>query len=130
MAKSNVKIKWRQPRFMKKTFQQVERGVENACLFGVAEMKKNLNRGNADGTNPSQPGEYPKKVTGTLQNNVAYEVKLENKQIRGMLGVRQSPATKYARALEQGTSKMAPRPFARRTIFENRAEIRKRIGKG
>lgn len=129
MAK-RVRVTWHGDKFQKRTAKQLEKGVTNACLYTSNQMKKNVNRGNADGSNPSDPGEYPKKVTGTLQNNITYTVKTGSEKIKGRVGIRKSPASEYALYLELGTSKMAARPFIRKTVFENRSEIRKRIGKG
>lgn len=83
------------------------------------------------GTNPSLPGEPPKKVTGTLQNSIDYAVVRSMHNISLFIGVRKgtaggngSPDTGYAGALEFGGPKIR-RPFLRPTIENNKGVIRK-----
>ena len=68
------------------------------------------------GAFPSQPGEPPHKQTGRLRGSVFYEVV--------DLAARVGTNLRYGRWLELGTSKMAARPWLRRSLAECRARIR------
>ena len=65
--------------------------------------------------NPSKPGEPPHVQTGRLRGGVARERV-------GMVG-RVGTNVKYGRSLEQGTKKMAKRPWLLRALLERRAAI-------
>ena len=87
------------------------------------------------GTRPSLPGEPPKKVTGTLQNSITFEVVRSIHNISLFIGVRKGtaggdgkPGTGYAGALEFGGPKIR-RPFLRPTI-ENNKPLIKRLYEG
>ena len=62
----------------------------------------------------SAPGEAPASDTGRLVNS--RKITLDHDLVRARL----SFATAYAKALEIGTKKMEPRPFARRALAETR----------
>lgn len=68
------------------------------------------------GVNPSRPGEPPHKQTGRLQSSVTREVDDQ----RARVGTN----VVYGRYLELGTRKMAPRPWLRRSLDENRDKVR------
>lgn len=99
---AKVITRWRLPQFMGLTKEHVRRGMTKAVLFGEAEAKKLVSRGNRTGTNPSKPGEPPKVVTGTLRANIGHDVTETSREVIGMVGVRKGPADKYARRLELG----------------------------
>ena len=62
----------------------------------------------------SAPGQFPSLDSGRLRKTVDYEVR---GSLEMELGAGDSTeATKYAEYLEQGTSKMAPRPYVKPTI--------------
>lgn len=71
------------------------------------------------GAFPSRPGESPHKQTGELRRSIAKEVDRKN------LVARAGTNKLYGKWLEFGTSKMAPRPWARRALMESFARIRK-----
>lgn len=78
------------------------------------------------GSNPSRPGEPPRKQRGTLRSSVAHVVKSE--EMKGYVGTRY----KYGLYLELGTSKIAARPWLRRAIAEKQPQLQallKRIGR-
>jgi HK97 gp10 family phage protein len=70
----------------------------------------------------SLPGEPPRKQTGDLRSGVTYEV--DQKTLVARVGV-YGPATKYAKFLELGTSKMKARPFLRITAWEEKPTVEK-----
>lgn len=69
----------------------------------------------------SAPWESPAKMTGNLISALNYEVE-NNKLTIGALRMGSSDIVDYAKYLEQGTTKMAPRPYLESTTRE--------VGKG
>lgn len=69
------------------------------------------------GSNPSKPGEPPRKQYGHLRRSVTYAL-----DRLGMVS-RVGTNLKYGRWLELGTSKMAARPWLRRALLEKRAQV-------
>lgn len=68
------------------------------------------------------PGRFPFLRSGQLRRSAAYEPKRAvNQHIR--VGVN----TRYARALEFGTGRMAARPFLRRTLLQETPRIQQII---
>lgn len=78
------------------------------------------------GTNPSQPGEPPKQVTGTLKREIASDVAVRGTEVIGRVGFRRGTPADYAKYLERetGTSRMAPRPFLRPALDKNISRFR------
>jgi HK97 gp10 family phage protein len=68
------------------------------------------------GSNRSKPGEAPHKDTGTLRSSIAHQMQ---EGPSGLVG----SALAYARHLELGTKKMAPRPYLRRTLAQEKPAI-------
>lgn len=69
------------------------------------------------GSGPSQPGEFPHLDTNELRSKLFW-------QREGDKWTVGSP-TPHGRLLEEGTRRMAPRPWCRRTLEENMIRIRK-----
>lgn len=65
---------------------------------------------------PSRPGEPPNEDTGHLRTNITVEQ-------AGPLRVLVASNARYSRALEDGTSKMAARPFMGPAARRKRAEV-------
>lgn len=66
----------------------------------------------------SGPGEPPAPDTGNLIRNI--ETSVDAQKLTGNVNF----GTKYSRALEFGTFKMAPRPFARPAVENKKETIR------
>jgi hypothetical protein len=118
--------KWNAEQVRTRARALVSRNLDVAGLFLRDEIKRDINRGNIRGTDPSAPGEPPKKVSGELfRSVVAHPV-----EARGTMLVKRVGAGKvYARRLELGfvgTDKagrrvsQAARPFVRPAIRRNR----------
>lgn len=60
----------------------------------------------------SDPGEYPAARTRNLRNSINTEVDKSGFDVRGYVG----SDAEYALDLEMGTSRLAPRPFLRKTL--------------
>jgi HK97 gp10 family phage protein len=68
----------------------------------------------------SAPGEAPGVISGRLRRSVYFSVQGANR-------LRIGANTPYARFLEDGTDKMAPRPYLRNNIEKSRQTIRNNI---
>lgn len=69
----------------------------------------------------SAPGESPANDRGNLVKSIT--TAYDHDAVSGTVNV----GAAYAEHLERGTERMAPRPFARPSLFENENEIRKDI---
>lgn len=99
--------------------------VRNTAIKHIQEDPKTgriYKRGNVS-HQASAPGEAPATDTGRLVQSAA--VALDFDEVKGVL----SFATAYAAALEFGTDKIAPRPYARRSLEEERDAINEDIQK-
>lgn len=130
---------WNDQQLMAKYMNTVETRMNKAMQFVAGDVKKSVNRGNRSGKNPSLAGEPPKKVTGTLQNNIASTVQRSGNAIVGAVGVRRGPANEYAPRLELGFTgtdskgrryNQKPRPYLVPAIARNREKILRTIRKG
>jgi len=77
----------------------------------------------------SKPGQPPFVQTGMLRQSITFEIVKDgafNKRL--IFGVRKGTADNYARALELGSGRMAPRPFLRPTLTRNLTIIRRMLG--
>jgi hypothetical protein len=111
--------------------EALKKRIWRATLFIKGVIQKSINRSNADGDNPSLPGEPPKRVSGRLRDSVvATEPVDKNGDVVGYVGVNM----KYARRLELGfvgtdrkgrRFNQKPRPFIRPAIANNKAAIQK-----
>jgi len=103
------------------------RRLNNACVFLEGEVKRTLSK---PGTGrayykgrvrhiASSPGEPPAVDTGRLRASITHRVEREGKHFNGLVGTN----VEYAKYLELGTSKIAPRPFLRPTLENNKQRI-------
>lgn len=76
------------------------------------------------GLDPAQPGDAPKKITGSLQRSIAYE--MSAKRDEAFVGSN----LEYAFYHEVGGPKMPARPFLVPTLLENEDTIAKIIATG
>lgn len=74
--------------------------------------------------NAAPPGAYPGKRTGNLRRSISHQ-NANADTLVAKAGVQASRVTEntYALWLEFGTTNMAPRPWAYRSLSENRAKI-------
>ena len=85
--------------------------ISKACLMVERDAKKSIGQVPA----PSPPGHAPAAPTGRLRSSITHE-------IEGTTG-RVGTNVEYARYLELGTVRMAPRPFLRPALHKNEKKI-------
>ena len=109
--------------------RQLERGLTRAGIHLVNHFRQKLNRSQPYlrhatpsglkyvGLNPSKPGEYPKKLSSQLIKSVAFSVNKPG------LTMQAGSAIPWARYLQEGTSRMAPRPWLTLTWESEQAVV-------
>lgn len=119
-----VEIKWDGDKFLRRITDQVIDGVERATESVEETVRELVSRPNPDGSNPSLPGEPPKRVTGELYRSIGSTVQIGQNQVSGLVYA----GTPYARRLEFGfvgvdsrgrRYNQAPRPFLRPALAQN-----------
>lgn len=118
MPSGEVKITWRGgqltrhlKKMIKPRLQRVGSELRNHVVRKVSEGKTRI-----DG--PSKPGEPPHIDTGGLRKSIFWEL------LEDGLSVRVGTTVDYGLFLEEGTSKMAPRPYLRPSLIEMQARIK------
>ena len=102
---------WKDKELLAKVSGHILRGMDDACSFA---------KGQAQARAP--------KRTGKLQGDIDYTVTAEKSDIVGRVGVKSGKtAAFYGWFVEVGTRKMAAKPFLRPAVFDNAAEIVRRI---
>jgi hypothetical protein len=133
MATSPI-IQWNVEQVLKLSTGAVEERMARAVILVRDQVKVLINRGNKDGTNPSAPGEPPKKVTGQLQRTVTSRVtKDKDGNVVGLVGSN----VPYEPRLELGfsgtdslgrTYHQLPRPAFRPALEMQKSRIRQILG--
>jgi len=115
-------VKWHPNRYLSQVERASRRGLRNAGLFLVREVKASFPGIGITGATRQQreasrsaPGEIPHVQTGSLKRSIARE------QIAGEERV--GTNLKYGRYLELGTRDIEPRPFLRPALMKNRKKI-------
>jgi hypothetical protein len=127
-------IDWRAEAVTKLATGVIEKRMARAVIIVRDQVKVLINRGNKDGTNPSAPGEPPKKVSGRLQKSIASRVtKDSNGNVVGLVGSN----VPYEPRLELGfsgtdslgrTYHQLPRPAFRPALEMQKSTIRQILG--
>lgn len=146
MAKTDGLVTWNPELVTGRLRATVERNMGQAVLYLEARVKRKISirneprvrvgRSGMRGLNPSEPGDPPKLVTGTLRANIGTAVVSRPDAVIGFVGVKKGPAEKYGRRLELGFTgvdaagrhvNQPARPFLRPTVLEERSEVYKRL---
>src|SRR4051794_13052064 len=88
-------MEWHGDAFITELKAHLRKQVQKACIHLKNKLKENIGTGQAykrykgkaiyyKGLDPSEPGEFPHKITGHLQRSIAYE--LDNQEIAGYVG--------------------------------------------
>lgn len=139
-----TRIQWNPQRALADAKARSEELLAAAAELVKADWQRRLNRGqpvrttssgNVIGLEPSQEGEAPKRLTGSLIKSAAVEVTTTRKGGRARIGT----ALKYFRRLELGFKgtdglgrnvSQGARPSLRPALKENQREIKKLFGVG
>ena len=114
----------------KKVSAAVSSNVTKACLLVEATAKQGMTDTQVDtsisygphGHHPSVPGAYPAVDLGMLRMSITHDVYKEGGKVVGRVGstIVDPP---YGLFLEEGTSRMAPRPWLAPSVLQNEEEI-------
>lgn len=130
-----VRFEWNGAEVAERLRTRLSRNMAQATLHVKGEVQKSINRGNADGDDPSLPGEPPKKVTGRLFQSIATDVAQRGGSLIGRIGTN----VEYAPRLELGfvgtdsrgrNVNQAPRPFLRPALKSSTAIITRILAQG
>lgn len=128
-------VRWNGDAIEQQLRARLSRNMDQATLYLKGQVQRAINRGNADGKNPSAPGEPPKKVTARLFQSIATDRRESPLEITGVVGTN----VEYARRLELGFTgtdedgrviDQAPRPFLRPTLSAERERLVRIISRG
>lgn len=115
-----------------KSAQDVAKAITRE-LYAAGQMieahaEKSITDGAVSGAGhiPSRPGEPPNEDTGALRRSIETRIVAsgDTPTVHVEAG---GPSAPYAVYLENGTSKMAARPFMRPATEKNRAEVMARV---
>jgi hypothetical protein len=130
-----VNVHWQGDEVYEKLIRLITDRTQKAAVYLQGEVRKEINRGNRSGKNPSLPGEPPKKVTAALFRSINWAVRVTPEKIIGFVGT----GLIYARRLELGfigrdsagrTINQAPRPFLRSTLKSRWEQIQRILKTG
>lgn len=109
--KNIVTLKWHGDALTRDVRRAAERGVKAAALHLKEKLQINIG---VVGPPRSLPGDFPHVDTGELQDSAVAIADAKNLSWRVVM------TAPHATFLEFGTSTMAPRPFGRRTMEEEK----------
>jgi HK97 gp10 family phage protein len=112
--KPNANFEFEMEEKIKKKLAVIAEAVRGRVVENISESTRSVG--------PSAPGQFPHADTGTLRKSIFW------KMVDNWTAVVGSNLN-YARYLELGTRKMAPRPFLRPTLYSMKAEIQRILGK-
>lgn len=128
----NIKIDFRPQKlerdlssFGKRLNRNLNLATQEAALLIQSKAKLNIQKGTRTGRlyrrgsithRASAPGEFPKSDTGRLVSSIYVDFTYQIARVGSQL--------KYAKWLEDGTTKMAARPWLARTRDENRDQVK------
>jgi len=88
--------------------------LNNCAYYLQRRIRDSISVPNPTGRDPSQPGEPPRRVTGTLMEAVKVKRASKDDLFAQVYLDPESEAAYYGWRLEFGTRHMAPRPFLRK----------------
>jgi len=116
-------MKWYGKSILTKIETDTSRRLIRVGIMLVNHIKEQLS-GAASKGGHSQPGEWPKKVSGHLRRNIAWEHDAQKLETRVGTNV------PYGRYLELGTRFMARRPWLSRGLAEKLPDIQRVLAGG
>lgn len=121
-----LRMLWRGQEIQDSLVRKMISRMRRATVHLVNYCRSLMKISSEGGKNPSKPGEPPHRLIGNLVNSVSSAVDYTGRVIKGWIGIREGPTEVYAAALEFGTKsgRLAPRPYLRRTLLDNKERIR------
>ena len=125
MSDNNVRLDWNGPACQREIQALIKRGLYSAGLLVQRRAKELLSTSGTGGgkgkkrkygSEPSAPGEPPRKQRGTLRASVAVDANEKECRVGTNL--------KYGLYLELGTRKLKARPWLRRALAETESKIK------
>lgn len=121
---SRAKVTFSRERFEARVIDGIEKAARATGLQAEAVLKtdilnrpgqgKEYPRGRTKTHRASAPGDTPAPDSGTLRNSASSEVVIEGDEVVSRAIVN----SQYALPLDQGTERIAPRPFRQLTLNE------------
>ncbi len=115
--------KWHGAKFEKLVHAGLGRNLADAAITLRDEIRADISIVGVPVARRSDPGESPRIETGALLKS--YFAFTDRKALMAQVG---SPLV-YARYLEEGTSKMAPRPHIRSTLYGKKSIVARLVRK-
>lgn len=109
-----ARVNWYGDKIIKEMEDEEIRRLTKAAMFLENEIKKKLGQKCPPHSNP---GDYPALESGELRRSITHEV--DKKELRARVGTNKI----YGKYLEEGTTRMDPRPFIKNTLADNRGAI-------
>jgi hypothetical protein len=110
-------VRWYGPKVIIKLKDRIGGRVFRVGKFLKARIREEVSRPNFSGKFPSEPGEYPKRVSGDFRESIDDDYDREN--IRTRVG----SSMILGKWLEFGTDKMEPRPWLSHALQDYQREI-------
>jgi len=123
MGRANVRIRWHDKAYQAELRQELGRRVQAAGEMLRGKIVENLSISTRS-HGPSEAGESPHADTGKLRQSIFSDY--DSASLTAIVG---SPL-KYAAYLQDGTSKMAARPFLTLGAIEMQDRLRRHMYKG
>ena len=111
-----MSVEWNGDEVERQLRARLSRNMRQAALYVKGQVQRSINRGNADGSDPSAPGESPKKVTARLFQSIATDQRESPLEITGVVGTN----VEYAKRLEYGftgTERVSPHTRLIKSVF-------------
>jgi hypothetical protein len=115
----NGELHWNGGSFLATAENAIERAVSRATIKLQGNVTEDINRESSPPA--SAPGEPPHVDTGTLGASIDHETYRTKADFIGRVGTN----VKYGRWLEEGTTRMAPRPYLRPALDRIRPAFEK-----
>ena len=97
--------------------------IERTAKLGMQNTQTDSSKTYRRGHHPSIEGDFPAIDEGTLVHSITHDIKEDGDRVTGRVGSTiVSPP--YGAYLENGTSRMAPRPWLLPSIDQNKDEIK------
>jgi hypothetical protein len=131
-------LEWNGAHYYMLATKETVRAMKKAAIYTQGVAKKMIGQGGGKPHQPSSPGDPPRRDTGILASSVSYEVKVTGPLVEGLVGpdidkmkaklagnIEKTGSTdpEYGFYLEEGTKKMAKRPWLKPSLIKATPKI-------